>query len=101
MTINLRKFIPGSPQRVLTNLLLYRHRTLQFGVLIIGALVVAAIFALVVFRDPSPGFDNPNRALHLQTNIIDTLELWVEERQTAYEEGIKLPPRTLFTIPSP
>lgn len=67
------------------HMLLRRYRVIQIGVLTAGALVSLAVVILLLFGSVSaePAASTPTA--QLKTDIVDELELFIELRNTAYE----------------
>ena len=70
--------------------LLLLHYRLLGHVVIFGGLLIVTGLILYLLYGPAPA-SMPNemmRAVTLDTASLDALELWIEERQTAYESGL-------------
>jgi len=66
----------------LRSVLLYQHRMISMGIMMIGLLIVLCMSGVMFFKNPSPAeLSASTVSRSLETTSIDTLELWVEERQ--------------------
>jgi len=91
-------------QSAARDLLLYRYRTIGialvlFGIIMNGLLIFSFFFTSST--EVSAPAALPDRSLH--TTAIDELEVWIEARQTAYENPPGLAGRAYFadTLPHP
>lgn len=95
MEINLKTYLARLSQAG-QNLLLYRWRWLEllFVLIILGVMMYA--ITTLLFTEPELPDSTLSVPLSLKVETIDKLELWVEERQTAYEQGLVLPNQAFF-----
>lgn len=64
---------------------LLRYRMLEILVVLIGAVIVVSVIVLVLFGDSPAKTVTAKPSAQLQTDTIDELELFIELRNTAYE----------------
>lgn len=96
LLFNLRGF-----RSIAQNVLLYRYQTISMLIIASGMLAILVMGILLFFRSPSAAeLHTTSSARTLSTESIDELELWVEERHNAYEEGLTISGRQYFVEPS-
>lgn len=82
------------------SIVIYHYKVVGFMIIIVGCVVVVSLISWLLFRTPSSHeVSSPANTRLLSTDVIDELELWIEERQTATSDGLRLPPRDYFARP--
>lgn len=74
-------------------------RWLGIGILLMGLFLIGGLIVRLFVLPPEPATLPalfPERRLN--TTVIDTLELWIEEVEDVRRAGLKLPARSVFVV---
>ena len=95
--LSLSAFNMHSLRSAVRSVLLYQHERISVVIVLLGLVISLVMIGSIFFRNPSAEELSPTASSRiLNTDSIDELELWVEDRQTAYEEGLNLSGRNYF-----
>ena len=94
--LSVRRGIQGLPRWLL---ILHGHALDFITVLVVLALSAAMFIHLTFFDPPAIGAIQDTET-ELETTGIDELELWIEERGSAAEDPVDIPPGIEFGAPA-
>ncbi len=81
------------PQR----LLLRHNRGIEIALLVVALIFSFSLAVWLLYVVPQEALQQADVSVLLMTDTLDELELWIEERQRALEEGVVLPERPVFS----
>ena len=72
-------------------LVLIHFRKIERIVAVIGLLLIMGIIIYFVFVDPGASSSSLSTMPAFNTDSLDQLEVWIEERHTTMVEGLRIP----------